>query len=249
MKLLKLFLFLQCVAFFIPTNIIASEAPQNMVLVKGGCFSMGTDEVYHYELGWENISERPAHKVCVSDFFMDKYEITQAEWQEVMGKHVSNYSGKNLAVDRITWKDAAKYCLRVGKRLPWEAEWEFAAKAGTTGQNPWEEGQSNDFAWTAKNSARKPHPVGTKKPNALGLHDMMGGVWEWVLDWYSLHYYAKSPEKDPHGPSRPQSWRVIRGLSWVDELEDFRSTIRLNGMSDRTQHFFVGARCVKPVKK
>ncbi len=210
---------------------------------------MGTDDVFEYELGWENISERPAHKVCVDDFYMDKYEITQKEWGKVMGYHESNFSGENLAVDRIDWKEAAQYCLRGGKRLPWEAEWEYAARAGTTGKNPWAEGESNDYAWTATNSARKPHPVGSKKPNAYGLYDMMGGVWEWALDWYSIHYYAKSPEKNPHGPMSPQSWRVIRGLSWVDELEDFRTTIRLNGMSDRTQHFFVGARCVKPTKK
>lgn len=222
---------------------LADVTPPGMVSVKGGCFKMGTDKVFPYELGRDNIRERPAHKVCVDDFYLDKNEISQKQYVKIMNNNPSILIGDDFPVDHITWDEAVTYCTRQGFRLPTEAEWEFAARAGSQTVNPWGDGVNGDYAWFAGNSNRIPHPVGTRKPNAWGIHDMMGGVWEWVSDWYSESYYKDSPVKNPQGPTARQSWRVVRGASWVDDEDMFRVTIRYAGLSDPTEHFLVGGRC------
>ncbi len=221
----------------------ASAEPSDMVLVKGGCFKMGTDKVFTYELGRDNIRERPSHKVCVDDFYLDKYEINQKKFSKIMDHNPSILIGDDFPVDRMVWEDAQTYCHRLGYRLPTEAEWEYAARAGSQAINPWGDSMNGDYAWFAGNANRLPHPVGSKKPNAWGLYDMMGGVWEWVSDWYSESYYKESPVNNPKGPTAPQSWRVVRGASWVDDENMFRVTIRYPGLADPTEHFLVGARC------
>lgn len=209
---------------------------------------MGTDKVFYYEWGRENERERPAHKVCVSDFYLDKYEVTQEKWQAVRDYNNSPVKGPKIPVSRITWAEANQFCRDRGQRLPTEAEWEYAARAGSQADNPWGDGIDYDYLWFAGNSFRQHSPVGKKKPNAWGVYDMMGSVWEWVADWYSDNYYQSSPVQNPKGPETRQSWRVIRGASWVDEEEVIRVTVRYRGMADPTDDFWVGFRCASTTK-
>lgn len=241
-------LFLLCCGLF-PNQSGAEESHPDMVLVKGGCFKMGTDKIFPYELGRDNIRERPAHRVCVDDFYLDKYEISQKKFTQIMNHNPSALIGDDFPVNHITWDEAMTYCSRQGYRLPTEAEWEYAARAGSQTINPWGDGMNGDYVWYAGNSNRQPHPVGTKKPNAWGIYDMMGGVWEWVGDWYSENHYKRPPTNNPKGPAERQSWRVVRGASWVDDEDMFRVTIRYPGLSDSTEHFLVGGRCAKSKSK
>ncbi len=247
-KTMKTFYFLTLNLILIglfPVLVNAKTAPDNMVFIKGGCYMMGTDEKHEYEEGRDNSREQPAHKVCLDDFFLDKYEITQKQFMSAMGTHASIMLGDDFPVDHMTFEQAVNYCKKRGARLPTEAEWEYAARAGSQTLFPWGDEMNGDYVWYVTNSVRKPHPVGSRKPNAWGLHDMMGSVWEWVSDWYSESYFAESPEKNPQGPQTRRMWRVIRGLSWVDEEELFRVTRRQYGMADPTEHYLVGARCAK----
>ena len=204
---------------------------------------MGTGKVFEYEAGRENDRERPAHKVCLDSFYLDKYEVTQKKWSTLKNYNNTPELGPDFPVSEITWKEAHEFCQARGQRLPTEAEWEYAARAGTQTDNPWGNGVDGDYLWYAGNSGRRLSPVGQKKPNAWGLYDMMGNVWEWVADWYSDDYYKTSPVDNPKGPRARQSWRVIRGGSWVDEEDVIRVTVRYRGMSDPTEDFWVGFRC------
>jgi sulfatase modifying factor 1 len=195
----------------------------NMVFVAGGTFQMGSNS------GGDD--EKPVHTVTVSSFYMDKTEVTQAEYRKVMGKNPSRFSGcDDCPVEKVSWDDANAYAQKVGKRLPTEAEWEYAARGGNkskgytySGGNDldavgWYEDNSggNDLdavGWYRDNSGRKPHPVAQKQPNELGLYDMSGNVWEWCSDWYNKGYYSGSPQTDPQG-SNSGSSRVLRGGSW-----------------------------------
>jgi sulfatase modifying factor 1 len=226
----------------------AEAAPEKMKLIKGGCFQMGTAKKIDYHSGIENYRERPVHEVCVDSFFMDIYETTQKEWATVIegeiNVHRTAHHGDDLPMDHIDFPEALRYCKKLGKRLPTEAEWEYAARAGSTTLYPWGDKISRKHSWYSGSAVRKPHPVGTRKPNAWGLHDMIGSVWEWTYDWYGEHYYKSSPKDNPKGP-KGGSWRVIRGGSWIEEADEIRSAVRFPGMQDGTEHFHVGVRCVK----
>jgi len=221
----------------------ATEPPEGMVRVPGGCFMMGTDKVFYYEHDEKNTREQPAHKVCVDDFYMDATEVPQKKWDLLMKVNNSAMQGPDLPVTHIQWHEARAYCKRRGHRLPSEAEWEYAARAGSQADNPWGDGIDRDYLWYEGNSVRRVQPVGKKKPNAFGLHDMMGNVWEWVEDWFYIHYYENSPVKNPKGPEQRVSFRVIRGASWLDGAESIRVTIRYPGETDMTEDFWVGVRC------
>ncbi|MGV7221285.1 MAG: formylglycine-generating enzyme family protein [Nitrospinales bacterium] len=233
-----------------PQQSFAKPSLKDMVKIKKGCFMMGTDKKFFYETDWENSRERPVHKVCLSSFYLDKYETSQKDFQNLMGYNNSIIKNESHPVDHINWDEATLYCKRSGKRLPTEAEWEYAARAGSTTINPWGDGIDWDYLWYENSSARQQNPRGTKKPNAWGVHDMMGSLWEWVSDWYSETYYAESPKNNPTGPKKRQSARVIRGASWVDDESYIRVTIRFPGMTDPTEHFLTGFRCAySPDKK
>ena len=186
------------------------KAPTNMVFVKGGCYDMGCGS-------WTSDcdgDEKPVHEVCVDDFYMDKYEVTQTEFQSVMGSNPSNFKGSNNPVEQVTWNEANEYCGKVSKRLPTEAEWEYAARSG--GKNEKYAGTSSNlenYAWYDGNSGSKTHPVGQKKPNGLGIYDMTGNVWEWCSDWHGENYYSQSSRNNPKGPGSG-SLRVLGGGSW-----------------------------------
>jgi formylglycine-generating enzyme required for sulfatase activity len=199
---------------------------QNKVFVKGGCFQMGCGS---WTGNCDN-NEKPVHEVCVDDFYIDKYEVTQREYEKVMGENPSHFRGDNNPVDRITWHNANEYCSKTGKQLPTEAEWEYAARSG--GKEEMYAGSDNvdSIAWYAYNAGRKTHPVGQKSPNGLGIYDMSGNVWEWVADWYHGNYYKHSPQHNPKGPG--EDWkgireRVLRGGSWYNPANYARSSVRI----------------------
>ena len=232
-----------------PAPVSAESIPEGMILIKGGCFMMGTDKDYVYEhtMTYDTKREQPAHRACVDSFYLDTHEATQEQWFQWMNTRPSRLEGENLAVDHVKFREALLYCKKRGGRLPTEAEWEYAAKAGSDKENFWGDGINGDYAWYETNSARKPHPVGTKKPNPWGLYDMMGGVWEWVSDWYDPDYYKTSPVDNPKGP-RMTSYHVIKGASWIDDKSFFRGAVRVRGWSDGTETFLMGVRCAKSAK-
>ncbi len=205
---------------------------------------MGTNADGIYEDDDDNSREKPAHKVCLDKFYLDKYEVSQKKWDAVMNFNRSVFRHPDQPITHIDWREARSYCKKVGKRLPTEAEWEYAARAGSQTRFPWGDEIDDDRIWYTGNAPRQVPQIGKKSPNAWGLHDMMGNVWEWVEDWFSHEYYKKSPLKNPKGPVR-QSFRVIRGGSWMIDEQYLRVTLRHKGMSDPTESYWVGVRCAK----
>jgi eukaryotic-like serine/threonine-protein kinase len=193
----------------------------DFVLIPAGEFLMGEDK---------NDDEKPVHKVTISrSFEMGKYEVTQAKWEAVMGNNPSNFKGEALPVEQVSWSDAQEFIKKLNAkndgytyRLPTEAEWEYACRAGTTGDYA---GELDKMAWYKNNSDSRTHPVGEKQPNDWGLYDMHGNVWEWCSDWYDSEYYGRSSGVDPKGPSSG-SLRVKRGGSWFYDAAYCRSAYR-----------------------
>ncbi len=183
-----------------------------MVLVKGGTFEMGSDEYNN---------KKPIHTVTVGDFYIGKYEVTQKEWEAVMGSNPSNFKGSNRPVEQVSWNSIQEFLQKLnsktGKhyRLPTEVEWEYAAKGGNQGQHYKYSGSNSidEVAWYNGNSSSQTHEVGQKQPNELGIYDMSGNVLEWCSDWYDASYYNSNPSKNPQGPSSGD-YRVLRGGSW-----------------------------------
>ncbi|MFQ5450705.1 MAG: SUMF1/EgtB/PvdO family nonheme iron enzyme [Nitrospinaceae bacterium] len=215
-----------------------SKGPEEMVTLEGGCFSMGSED--------GDLDERPVHEVCVSPLKMDKYEVTQREFQLKMGTNPSRFVGADLPVESVTWIEANQYCKKSNKRLPTEAEWEYGSRAGTRDRYYWgdtvapKKANFCDSSCTlnirnATISDGFPHtaPVGSFPPNAFGLHDMAGNVAEWVADWMEENYYRTSPKKDPTGPHRSEevlrgatNYKTVRGGSWENGPTDLRSSSR-----------------------
>ncbi|MBQ6584525.1 MAG: formylglycine-generating enzyme family protein [Alistipes sp.] len=188
----------------------------DMVYVEGGTFTMGATS----EQGSDAYSdESPIHSVTVSDFYIGKYEVTQAQWRAVMGSNPSYFTGDNLPVKQVSWDDIQEFITKLntmtGKtfRLPTEAEWEYAARGGNQSKGYKYSGSNtlDNVAWYTNNSGGKTHPVGQKQPNELGLYDMSGNVWEWCQDWYGS--YSSSSQTNPTGPNSGYG-RVLRGGSW-----------------------------------
>lgn len=206
----------------------------NMVYVEGGTFRMGATS----EQGSDSYSdEKPVHQVTVSSFRIGKYEVTQEEWQAVMGTNPSKFKGAKRPVECVSWEDCQEFIRRLnaqtGKRfrLPTEAEWEFAARGGNQSYGYKYAGGSNcgDVAWFTDNSSSSTHPVGQKRPNELGLYDMSGNVWEWCQDWYGG--YPSSSQTNPKGPSSG-SHRVVRGGGWNGSARRCRVSLRFNAAPD-----------------
>ena len=200
----------------------------DMVRVEAGTFTMGaTSEMKD---PWDD--EKPAHQVTLTnDYYICKYEVTQALWQAVMGNNPSNFKGDNLPVENVSWKDCQKFLSKLnnttGKsfRLPTEAEWEYAARGGKKSRGYQYNGSNNlsDVAWYDDNSGKKTHAVGTKQPNELGIYDMSGNVWEWCQDRYGK--YSSSSQVNPTG-ANSGSYRVLRGGSWCSSARVCRSSYR-----------------------
>ena len=184
-----------------------------MVKVEAGTFMMGATS----EMKDPDIDEKPVHQVILTnDYYMGKYEVTQALWEAVMGSNPSYFKGDNLPVETVSWNDCQEFISKLNSmtgrkfRLPTEAEWEYAARGGKKSRGYQYSGSSNisDVAWYDGNSANKTHPVGTKQANELGIYDMTGNVWEWCQDWYGS--YSSSSQRNPTGDTSG-SRRVFRG--------------------------------------
>ena len=189
------------------------------VFAKGGCFEMG--DVF----GEGASNESPVHEVCLKDFYLGKYEVTQGEWKKVMDTNPSRLrEGDQYPVESVSWNDAQVFIRRLNQmtgknyRLPTEAEWEYAARSGGK-KEKWagtsKEFELQNFAWFSSNSGQRTYPVGQKKPNGLGLYDMSGNILEWVSDWYDENYYKNSPKENPQGPGSGLL-KVLRGGSFFD---------------------------------
>ena len=185
-----------------------------LVLVKGGSFKMGD------LFGDGNREEKPVHPVTVSDFYIGKFEVTQSQWESVMGSNPSHFQGcPNCPVERVSWMDVNDFLEKLNEltgknyRLPTEAEWEYAAKGGNKSNGYRYSGKTNiNFvAWYSGNSGNKTNPVGQKEPNEIGVYDMSGNVWEWVSDWFG--YFTDTPVDNPIG-SENGEFKIVKGGGW-----------------------------------
>jgi len=199
-----------------------------MIMLEGGTFQMGSDM---------SDDEKPVHSVTIDQFWIGKYEVTQKQYEEIMGTNPSKFKEDNLPVEQVSWNDAIEFCKKFSKkykvkaRLPYEAEWEYACKAGTSTKYYWGNEMNGDYCWYDKNSDSKTHPVGQKKPNAFGLYDMSGNVSEWCADLYDADYYKESPSKNPTG-AQNGNLRVLRGESWYDISLGLRSSGRFRWLPE-----------------
>jgi formylglycine-generating enzyme len=234
----------------------------DMIKVAEGRFIMGD----------KSQPDASPHPALVSSFYIDKYLVTQELYRKVMGANPSRWKGDKNPVEQVRWSDAVKFCNKRseleglkpcydlgtwkcnfeanGYRLPNEAEWEYACRAGTTGSfffgdNP---SKLGEYAWHDKNSAGRPHPVGQKRPNPWGLYDICGNVWEWCNDFYKVDYYHEAPPQDPRGPTTGDT-KVVRGGAWRFGAETCRSGYRYNespGYADVCFGYDIyGFRCVR----
>lgn len=173
-----------------------------------------------------NDDERPAHQMTITrGFWIGQTPVTAGAYKRfsgAMGHQMprapyfnNGWAYENMPIVNVTWDDAQAYCGWMGGRLPTEAEWEYAGRAGSTDSRY---GNLDDIAWYKGNSGEQTHDVAQKRPNDFGLYDMLGNVWQWVNDWYDKNYYhiSPSPSPDPSGPSGGEL-RVLRGGSWHDD--------------------------------
>ena len=199
-----------------------------MVKVEAGSFNMGaTPEMKSpYEV------EKPVHRVTLTNnYYIGKYEVTQALWQAVMGSNPSHFKGDALPVEQVSWKDCQKFITKLNRltgknfRLPTEAEWEYAARGGNKSRGYRYSGSNtiDDVAWYENDALSQTHPVGTKQPNELEIYDMTGNVMEWCQDWYGS--YSSSPQVNPTGAASG-SYRVVRGGGWSDSARGCRTSDR-----------------------
>ncbi len=199
--------------------------------------------------------EKPVHEVCLDDYYIGKFEVTQGDWKTVMGNNPSKYKSRdNYPVEYVRWNEVQEFIRKLNAdsdgryRLPTEAEWEYAARnrgekyrfswgnddpVGKKGGNVADESFYEVFdRWTSWITFdRDTAPVGSFEPNELGLYDMTGNVSEWCSDWYDNNYYRNSPRGNPNGPANGQ-YRVFRGGSWDDRVWDIRTQNRERGKPD-----------------
>jgi formylglycine-generating enzyme required for sulfatase activity len=211
--------------------IIRNSIGMEFILISAGEFFMGSVN--------GDDDENPVRKVQISQlFYLGNYPVTQAQWVEVMGDNPSRFKGDpNLPVEQVSWDDTQEFLKKLNARehhrsyrLPTEAEWEYACRAGSTGAYCFgdDKAKLKEYAWYNENSGRATHPVGQLKPNAWGLYDMHGNVLEWVQDWYARDYYYKqrpNPDTNPQGPEGGEM-RVLRGGSFWATQRDARCACR-----------------------
>ncbi len=207
----------------------------NMAHINGGCFVMGSLE------GEGDPDEHPQHKVCLDAYYIDRYEVTQEEYEKVMNKNPSVFAGcRNCPVEYVSWTDAKSYCEKVGKRLPTEAEWEYAARGGSDSRYYWGRGIDTGCLWYFENSSSRSHPVGQKRPNGYGLYDMLGNVREWCSDMFSDNIYRMSAVYNPR--VLEGKYAVLRGGSWNDNASKVRTAARSSDVP-KTHDSTNGFRC------
>jgi formylglycine-generating enzyme required for sulfatase activity len=233
-----------------PSEMIFTESISGIefVRVPGGCYEMGCGSWASGANACDS-DETPAHEVCVDDFYIGTYEVTQGQWVKLMGGNPSHFNkGNSYPVERISWNDVQEFIRKInGKsgrsfRLPTEAEWEYACRSGGREERYCGGNIAKDFSWYFGSSSGTTHPVGTKSPNDLGIYDMSGNVWEWVQDWYGENYYSTTPRNNPQGPSSGTN-HVSRGGSWDRIPKIGRATYRARYSSD-SRNFNIGFRLV-----
>jgi len=239
-----------------------TESRTQTVLLPGGTFTMGDED---------EIDATP-HEVTVSSFYIDTHLVTQEQYEKLMGDNPSRWKADTNPVEQMRWSDGVRYCnarseaeglepcydLETwkcnfganGYRLPTEAEWEYACRAGTTTAYFFGDDASKlkAYAWFEDNSASKPRPVGKRPANPWGLYDMHGNVWEWCNDFYKVDYYQESPTQNPRGPETGET-KVLRGGAWKFSAESCSSAYRYNenpGYADVCFGYDIyGFRCVR----
>ncbi len=219
---------------------IRAFADIEFVWVPAGTFTMGTDKTseelsaLYGDFEFLFRSEQPAHTVTISQgFWLGRYEVTQSQWESLMGDNPSEYRGANRPVEMLSWDACQEFILKLNQqgagvfRLPTEAEWEYACRAGSTGEFCFGDAVSTlgEYAWYFDNSVYTTHEVGKKKANAWGLYDMHGNVFEWCHDWHAEDYYSVSPAIDPQGPETG-TFRVRRGGTYSRVPSYCRSSFR-----------------------
>jgi len=240
-------------------------ASEEMVLIPSGTYLAGDSRQSGYrecvkynrvcKKSWFE-DEQPAHRVFISEFYIDKYEVTEDEFARISGGRPAEHPGGRYPAQAVTWHEALAYCRKLGKRLPTEAEWEKAARGGQDGVYPWgPEAASMKANFCDRRCEKKwrvdrfddgypeAAPVGRYPANGFGLYDMAGNVYEWVADTYDPDYYAHAPEKDPAGPASGRR-KVIRGGSWINYPTGIRPADRTDAKADSRLEF-VGFRCAR----
>jgi formylglycine-generating enzyme required for sulfatase activity len=240
-----------------------SDAHGEFVFIPAGTFQMGTTDAERSWLleqkAWSqfNECELPAHQVTISKpFLMGKFEVTQRQWKQVMGNNPSAFKGEDLPVDSVSWEEVMRFLQKINHdtpakyRLPTEAEWEYCCRADST--NAFGLGRSGEtvapvhvacYAWFRGDADNRTHPIGEKRPNAFGLYDMHGNVWEWCQDWYAPDFYSRSPKVDPCN-TEPSTERCFRGGSWFLDWANLRASYRSGNLpSFKSQ--YVGFRLVR----
>ena len=218
-----------------------STIDMEFVLIQPGEFDMGSsaNETGRYD------DEGPVHHVTISEaFYLGKYEVTQEQWHEFMGNNPSYFKGDDLSVEDVSWDDVQEFIKKLNKkenthkyRLPSEAEWEYAVRAGTTTRYSFgdDDSELGKYAWYSKNSDNKTHPVGKKEANPWGLYDVHGNVWEWVQDeWHDT--YNGAPADGSAWEDGVSAFRVFRGGSWFFKTWSCRSASRNNSSPDYYIH-------------
>ena len=220
------------------TGFTNSVTSMKFVYVPAGSFMMG--DVF----GSGKEEEQPVHEVELEAFYMGKHPVTQSQWQRVMGSNPSHFNErKDFPVDSVSWEDIQEFIKRLTAmnrekyrfRLPTEAEWEYACRSGGKKERYSGGDDLGAVAWVGKNSGKSTQPVGQKKPNGLGIHDMNGNVWEWCEDWFG--HYPSAPEINPKGPSSG-SKRALRGGCWNDGPDNCRSARRLGRKPGHRQWYY-----------
>ena len=211
---------------------ITNSVGMKMVLIHPGSFTMGSPM---NEVG--RLANEMQHEVTISkSYYLGVYEVTQGQYENVMGKNPSRFKGSQLPVENVNWHDTVSFCKHLSElpeekaagrayRLPTEAEWEYACRAGSTTSYSFGGTAESlgEYVWYVQNAGNKTHPVGEKKPNRWGLFDMHGNVWEWCQDWDAD--YPPDASTDPHGPNGG-TYRVYRGGSWSLDAGLCRSSLR-----------------------
>lgn len=204
-------------------------------LIPAGSFLMGSPKS---EKNRAN-DESPQHKVTLTQpYYLGVYEVTQEQYERVMGENPSHFRGAKLPVEMVSWEDAREFCKKLSQleknmthRLPTEAEREYAARAGTKTAYYWGDGFDARYAWCDQNRGGKTQEVGTRQANPWGLFDMSGNVWEWCEDWYANKYPSVGEEIDPKGAASG-SVRVFRGGCWYLDPKGCRLAFRRDGTPD-----------------
>jgi len=250
-------------------KVIVTQTGAEMVAIPAGWFAMGSEG--------GDADETPIHKVWIDAFLMDRHEVNQEQYGKLVIGNPSRFKDPRSPVEQVRWADAILYCnarslaegfepcydeetekcsfQASGYRLPTEAEWELACRAGTAGDRFLKGGVRalGESAWYAENANKRPHPVGQKRPNPWGLCDMYGNVAEWCHDYYSETYYRESPDQNPRGPEAGKE-RVVRGGAWNSSADSCRSAYRARVAPGSFQDACfarpdIGFRCVRSLKE